>query len=164
MNFSEEVEAIVGYNKDVRILEVGSGRIPYSSMLLGVDGYNVSSMDDMYLSDQCLANFNVKSYRQMFNLKNSKVEDFDIVVARRACSAIKSIVSSCTEKQKPYFLKLCPCDLTTKNIEDWKPILRAIDSKIQFKKSYAYDLEHASFEHPETIDDIIEMDTDIEFV
>ena len=162
-NFTTEVKEVVGNNKDVKILEVGSGRIPYSSMLLGVDGFNVSTMDDIYLSAKCLANFNVKSYRQLFD-KTTKVGDFDIVVARRPCSAIKSIVTNCTTEQKPYFLRLCPCDLSSKNIEDWQPILRSIDGDVEFRNSYAYNLNNANFEHPKDVADIVALDTDIEFV
>ena len=84
------------------------------------------------------------------------------MVARRPCGAIKSIVTNCTNKLKPFFLRLCTCDLPNRNIEEWKPILRKIDSRIQFKNAYAYNFDNSSFGVPQDIDEIIEMDTDMD--
>ena len=99
-NFAKEVEELVGFDKSVKILEVGSGSIPYSSIILGKDGYNITSMDEFALPKNTLQRLNVKSYRQLFNLKTN-VKDFDIVVGRRPCSAIQPIVTVCSE-QKGY--------------------------------------------------------------
>ena len=157
--FAREVEELVGHDKTARILEVGSGEVPYSSMLLGRDGYNVTSMDNFYVSEECLAKFNVKSFRQMFNATTS-VKNYDIVVARRPCSAIENIVSNCHRERVPYFMRLCGCNAPGGHISGWRNILSSIDEDIQYNSAYAYNLEGSSFNEPSKIKDLIWMDTD----
>ena len=161
-HFAQEIKALVDYNKDVRILEVGSGVIPYSSILLGKEGYNISSVDKFYLTSQCLKRLNVKSYRQLFN-ETFNLKNFDLVVGRRPCSAISSIVKSCTEHKVPYFIRLCACELPSnvRKIDSWQPILRRIDRNITFDGAYAYDFKNSKFGQPKNIEKIIEMDDDM---
>ena len=158
-SFAKEVEAVVGHDKNVKILEVGSGEVPFSSIILGNDGYNITTMDNFYISPECLSHFNVKSFRQLFN-DTTRVKDFDIVVGRRPCSAIVSIVASCKRDKVPYFMKLCGCKSPTGNISGWMPILTGLDRGIVFDSTYAYNFKDATFEHPSTLEDIIMMDTD----
>ena len=120
-HFAKEVEELVNYDKRARILEVGSGEVPYSSILLGRDGYNVTSMDNFCVSEDCLAKFNVKSFRQMFNAKTS-VKNYDIVVARRPCSAIENIVANCHREKIPYFMRLCGCNAPGGRVLAAKPV------------------------------------------
>jgi len=158
-NFSKEVELLVGDNKDVKILEVGGGHVPYSSILLGQDGYYISAMDDIFLSEACLSNLKVKSFRQMFNT-NVSLKDVDLLVARRPCSAIREIVEACSEQKVPYFMRLCACELPDEDLKLWQPILRRLDQDIEFKDAYAYNFKNSKFGSPEDISSIIEMDTD----
>ncbi len=157
--FAKEVEAVVGHDKSVKILEVGSGEVPFSSIILGSDGYDVTTMDDFYISPKCLENFSVKSFRQLFN-DTTRVKDFDIVVGRRPCSAIENIVASCKRDNVPYFMKLCGCKSPTGNISGWKPILTTLDRGITFNSTYAYNFKTASFDAPKNLEDIILMDSD----
>ena len=157
--FAREVEELVGHDKSVKILEIGSGEIPYSSILLGRDGYDITSMDNFYISSKCLAQFNVKSFRQMFNITTS-VKPYDIVVARRPCTAIESIVSTCHRERVPYFMKLCGCNAPGGHISGWKNILSSIDDKIKYKSTYAYNLEGTPYDVPTRIEDLILFDTD----
>lgn len=160
--FAKEVEELVGHDKSVKILEVGSGEVPFSSIILGNDGYNITTMDDFYVSPECLAHFNVKSFRQLFN-HTTRVKDYDIVVGRRPCSAIESIVASCKRDNVPYFMKLCGCKSPTGNISGWKPILTGLDRGITFNSTYAYNLNRASFVEPSKLEDIIMMDSDMSY-
>ena len=158
--FAREVEELVGHDKSVKILEIGSGEIPYSSILLGQDGYNITSMDNFYISAECLSRFNVKSFRQMFNLTTT-VKPYDIVVARRPCTAIESIVSTCHREKVPYFMRLCGCNAPGGHISGWRNILSSIDENIQYKTSYAYNLEGTPFDVPSSkMEDLIFIDTD----
>jgi hypothetical protein len=161
VNFSKEVEELVGRKKNIKILEVGGGKVPYSSIILGKDGYDISCMDDIYLSKDCLAGMNVKSYRQMFKY-SVKTQDFDVVVARRPCSAIPDIVSSCSKQKVPYFMRLCACDLPSGKLADWRPILQRIDSGINFYDTYAYNLDNANFHPTYDVEDIISIDEDMD--
>ncbi len=157
--FAKEVEELVGRDKSVKILEVGSGEIPFSSIILGNDGYDVTTMDDFFVSPECLAHFNVKSFRQLFN-DTTRVKDYDIVVGRRPCSAIESIVASCKRDNIPYFMKLCGCKSPTGNISGWRPILTSLDRGITFNATYAYNLKDSPFNKLSKVEDIIMMDTD----
>lgn len=143
--FASQVDSLVNGDTSVKILEVGSGNIPYSSILLGNKGYNITSMDEIYLPPDVLARFNVRSNRSMFN-GTSKVKGFDIVVGRKPCSAIKSIVANCAESKVPYYLRLCGCDLESGNLAEWKEILPRIDKSVRFRSAYAYNLGNSKFE------------------
>lgn len=158
-NFAEEIERIVGFDKSTKILEVGSGYIPYSSMILGLDGYDISSMDNFFVPAEFLKRFNVKSHRKLFN-SVTKVKDYDIVVGRRPCSAILPLVKSCTESKVPYFVRLCGCELPSKSVYGWRHILDKVDKDIQFNGAYAYNFSNAGFEKPRRITEIIEIDDD----
>lgn len=157
--FAKEVEELVDHDKSTRILEVGSGEVPYSSILLGRDGYNVTSMDNFCVSEDCLAKFNVKSFRQMFNAKTS-VKNYDIVVARRPCSAIENIVANCHREKIPYFMRLCGCNAPGGHVSGWRNILSSIDEDIRYNAAYAYNLDGSDFNKPSKIQDLIWLDTD----
>ena len=158
-NFAKEIEELVGHDKSVKILEVGSGDIPYSSILLGNDGYNITTIDNFNVSAECLANFNVKSFRQMFSA-TTRVKDYDIVVGRRPCTAIESIVASCKRDNVPYFMKLCGCKSPNGSISGWTKVLRGLDRGITFNSTYAYNLDNTPFVEPSKLDDIIMLDLD----
>ena len=146
----------VGFDKSVSILDVGPGRIPFSSILLAKDGYDVTAMDNFHLSDVCLSGLNVKSYRQFFNEKTN-IKGFDVVVGRKPCSAIDGIVSACKGKT-PYFMKMCPCETPNNNISYWKDILPGLDKGVKFYKDYAYNLVDDKYGIYEEMSDIIDME------
>ena len=158
-DFAHQIEELVCHDKSVKILEVGSGAIPYSSILLGADGYDITTMDTFAVSPECLSKLNVKSNRQLFSAKTS-VRDYDIVVGRRPCTAIEYIVTNCSDEKIPYFLRLCACNAPYKNTSAWRQVLSEIDSGIKYHSAYAYNLDSASFEKPSSINDIVEMDPD----
>lgn len=158
--FADLVDELVGHEKDVKILEVGGGTVPYSSILLSDRGYkDVTAIDDFYISPTCLSKLNVKSNRQLFNAKTS-VKDYDVVVGRRPCSAISHIVKNCSSEDVPYLIRLCGCNAPFRNIEQWKPILTKIDGDISYLSAYAYNLSNASFATPSDMSRIIAIDSD----
>lgn len=161
--FAKEIESLVGHDKSVKILEIGSGDVPVSSIILGHDGYDITSMDEFGVSPECLANFNVKSFRQLFN-ETTSVKDYDLVVGRRPCSAIDSIVTSCKRDEVPYFMKLCGCNSPTGNISGWRSVLTRLDDDITFNSTYAYNLKGSPFNKPSKLDNIILMDLDRSYV
>lgn len=138
-DFVRTVEDVVGRDKDCKILEVGSGYIPYSSMLLGTDGMDITSMDKFRISAENLKLFNVKSYRQLFDL-GVDVSQYNIVVGRKPCSAIRSIVEKCKLQGTPYFLDLCQCESPNRKISGWRELLSIIDENVHFMGDYAYNL------------------------
>ncbi len=157
--FASEVENLVGFDKSVKILEVGSGEVPYSSILLGRDGYDITSMDDICLSDECLRNLHVKSNRQLFTAKTS-VKGFDIVVGRRPCSAIENIVTNCSRDNVPYFMRLCSCNAPGRTVASWKRVLSSVDADISYKYAYAYNMLSSHFNMGSSMDSIIDIDSD----
>lgn len=159
--FADEIKKIILNNKEVKILEVGSGRIPYSSILLGDEGYNISSMDNFYLPNECLSRLGVKGYRQLFHIKED-VSQYDFLVGRKPCSAIRAMVVAGKKYAKPYFIKLCNCSFGGGDVDEWKPILSKIDHNIDFYKGYAYNFNNASFDVAHNIEEIIEMDKEKE--
>jgi hypothetical protein len=138
-SFVQAVEKVIDYNRKCKILEVGSGAIPYSSMLLGCDGMDISSMDKFKISDYNLSLFNVKSYKQLFD-STVDVSEYDLVVGRRPCSAIKPVVEKCSIQKVPYFLNLCVCDSPNGRISGWRHVLKMIDKDIHYMGDYAYNL------------------------
>lgn len=161
-NFAHQIEAIVGDNKSTKILEVGGGNIPYSSIILGDKGYDITSMDQLYLPSEVLARFNVKSNRALFNHESS-VKDYDFVVGRKPCSAINSIVGNCSRSHIPYYIRLCACELESGSIKEWQKILPKIDKDVQFKGAYAYNLGNDPRFSNEVLKKSIDMDEERRF-
>lgn len=139
--FVEKVEKIVGYGPS-NILEVGSGSIPYSSILLAHDLGKISSMDEFVVSDESLQSFNITPHNHYFTEKDT-ISEYDIVIGQKPCSAIAEIVRKCEKENKPYFLQLCQCNSPTNDINGWKRYLRALDHRIKFSNysDYAYNLD-----------------------
>jgi len=156
-NFAHQIDSLLCGDTSTKILEVGAGNIPYSSIILGGIGYDITSMDDIYLPSDVLQRFGVKSNRSLFDRK-TKVKDYDIVVGRKPCSAIKSIVRNCAEAKTPYYLRLCACALQSGNIKDWKRILPRIDEEVKFKGAYAYNLGKDSRFQTSALQKTIDMD------
>lgn len=140
-NFAETVAKIIGNNK-VNLLEVGSGEVPYSSILLAHDLGKITSMDHFLLSDESLKSLNVNPINDYFN-KDTDISDFGFIVGQRPCSVIAEIVKQCTKDKKPYFLQLCECNSPTHDIDGWQKYLKLFDPKIKFSKRsyYAYNLD-----------------------
>ena len=140
-SFVKTIEQIVG-NTPTKILEVGSGRIPYSSILLAQDIDGVASMDKFSLSNESLKALNVNPYDEYFT-DASDISNHEFIIGKKPCSAIKEIVKKCTIARKPYFLELCSCEAPANDLFSWKTILKNFDQKIQFSKDghYAYNLD-----------------------
>jgi hypothetical protein len=158
-NWAKQIENLVGFDKDVRILEVGSGEIPYTSLIMARDGYNITSMGEFELPDECLERLHLKSYRGWFT-QTTKVKDFDVVVGRRPCSAIEPMVTNCAKEKVPYMIRLCACELPRQDVYDWRWILTHRDRNIRFSQSYVYNMDNASFNPSMPVLEIIDMDED----
>lgn len=158
-NWAKQVESLVGFDKDVKILEVGSGEVPYTSLIMAKDGYNITSIGEFQLPDECLERLHLKSYRGLFT-ETTKVKDFDVVVGRRPCSAIRPMVTNCAKEEVPYMIRLCACELPRQDIYDWRWILEKKDPNIRFSQSYVYNMDNASFNPSKPITEIIDMDED----
>lgn len=139
--FTKDVEKLIG-NEKLDILDVGSGQIPYSSILLAKDtDSNISTMDRFVVSNKTLENLNCTPYDAYFDSKTS-VDKYDFVIANRACSAIEHIVSNCATKKKPYLIKLCGCNAPSGTVSSWEEYLKHIDPNIQFTNDdYALNLD-----------------------
>ncbi len=126
-------------SKRDRLLDVGPGRVPVSSILLqeGREPYKVSAMDWIVLPKVVMDRFSVERKFEYFNSATS-IDRFDYVVANKACTAIPDIVSSCYKSNKGYFMKLCDCSAPKGRISGWHPYLREIDPAIQFDSTGEY--------------------------
>lgn len=161
--FAESVEYLVGQNQNVRILEVGSGEIPYSSILLGRKGYDITSIDNIALPQECLGNMGVKVIRQSFD-RSTSVSGFDVVVGRKPCMAIRAIAGGCSQEKIPYYVRLCGCYAPDSTIKSWRQLLKFYDKDVKYKNAYMYNMDNAKFQSSMSIEEIIEMDSEKEYV
>ena len=114
-----------------KILEVGSGSIPYSSILLAHDIGRISSMDHFALSTKSLEKLDITAYNRFFT-NNEDISNYDLIIGQRPCSAISDIVTTCTNAKKSYLLQLCGCNSPTKLPSGWIEYLSDIDPSIKF--------------------------------
>lgn len=150
----ETIKKIVG-NSNLRLLEVGSGAFPCSSILLAQDLDHISSMDKFSIDTEILRRLNIDPHNELFN-STTQVKDYDLIVGKKPCSAIKHIVNS----KKPYLLELCNCDAPNNDNKKWPLILRMADKNIRFSKSgrFAYNLDSDVIPAPEGNCNIIESE------
>jgi len=155
--FAEIVKTLFPQKADGRLLDVGAGSVPMSSILLGKEIKKVDSMDEHFLfTKETLQKFNVCGISQLFGEKTS-VYDYDMVVGRFPCSAIVHIVSQCVKANKPYFIELCDCNLPQGEIKQagwwgWVDVLQKFDERIQFYSGYAYNIKTSSEQVEKAID------------
>lgn len=128
------VEHYLG-NYKPNTLEVGSGKIPYSSILLARILGGITSMDKFVVSDETLRSIDINPEDSYFKA-GTDVSEYDFVTGNKPCSAIEPIVSSCVVAKKPYIIKLCPCDAPNQKLENWPRILKKYDKHIKFSKHY----------------------------
>ncbi len=150
IEYANIVSALAGRNSSAKILDVGPGKIPVSSILLGQKHDSVTAMDSYFdISNNTLQKLHVNPITQYFK-RTTSVEEFDFVAGNKPCSAIEAIVESCAKANKPYYIELCGCELAHRNnIADtfeypafgWENILPEIDSHIKFSGPIAYNLD-----------------------
>ena len=128
--FVKLVEDIIDSSRP-KILEVGSGSIPYSSILLAHDIGRISSMDHFAISAKSLDKLYITPYNRFFT-NNEDISNYDLIIGQRPCSAISDIVTTCTNAKKSYLLQLCGCNSPTKLPSGWIEYLSDIDPSIKF--------------------------------
>lgn len=139
--YVKNVEDVLGGEKK-KILDIGSGEIPYSSFLLAHDNMGkIDSMDLFTISDRTIENLGCTPHNEYF-VDDTDIKYYDFIVANRACSAIEPIVKQCVKAKKPYLMKLCHCEAPGGTIDGWKEYLKNIDNGIQFgENDYAFNLD-----------------------
>ena len=144
-NYIRMVEYFI--NRNTRVLDVGAGAFPLSSIKLTRASRNVTAMDEFIVSDNLIKSKNVNPLNQYFDY-NTDVSNYDFVVGLKPCSAIGKIVEVCKNENKPYFIHLCNCSaldfaLTRFNsfAGDWKQILPEIDSSVKFVNVFATNID-----------------------
>ena len=155
INRKQENDAYVGLvnyltGKNDRVLDVGAGAIPFSSMKLASRKNNVSVMDRLLFSDNLLSKkFNLAANDEMFT-KNTDVSNYDVLVGNRPCGAIGEMVESAKKENKGYIINLCHCDAKKFakengiNADNWFEILPEIDSDVKFAEHVATNLDISS--------------------
>ncbi len=143
--YTDLVTAFSPSKERTKILDVGSGDIPHSSIILAKEFKNVTAMDKLVLSNPCLENFNVTGRSEYFD-DDTNVEGYDFIVGQRPCTAIESVVKNASSANKPYFLELCNCELTEIAQREgiyrgWEDILPEYDKDIKFYKNFAFNLD-----------------------
>ena len=155
--FAEMVDELSPNKKQSHILDVGSGQIPYSAMILGQTFNKTSTMDsDFYFPDETLKSMNVNQIHKFFK-KDTSVSDYDIVVGKAPCSAIEHIVRNCSAAGKPYFIELCDCCLPNNNPYiadwyDWENVLPDIDEYVKFYSGFAFNIDASEEQVKKVID------------
>lgn len=146
--YVKDVINIVGNTNDVQLMDVGSGEIPYSSLLLA-QHYNTQANDNKILTmekksfilpDETIQKLGCTPLHEEFG-DNTDTRGAKLLTGRRPCSAIPHMVSIGVQTQTPYFIELCPCDSPDGTIEGWQDYLRLIDQKIKFTNNYAHNLD-----------------------
>lgn len=127
---------------NAKILDVGCGKIPMSSILLAeARGGNVVAMDkSIILPEDVMERFGVETRKEMFN-EDTDIKDVDLIVGNKPCSAIEPIVKIASKNGLNYILKLCDCYAPNGNkggVENWQETLRAEDSRIKFDATGEY--------------------------
>lgn len=115
--FVHRIEKDLSGDKDVEILDIGSGAVPYSSLLFASKGYkNITTMDSTSckLSEEKLNDFGIKHVTGIFD-RNTDISAYDFLTGRKPCDAIRAIVSKCTMEKKPFDISLCTCAFETPN-------------------------------------------------
>ena len=115
------------------VLEVGGGKIPYSSMLIADKKPYIHTMDNLLLANDCLARVNVIGHNEMFG-RDSEITSYDMVVGQRACSAIENIVIRSVFEKKGYVLELCDCHSPDKSVEGYFEYLKSLDKDIHLQE------------------------------
>ena len=130
-------------SQENRVLDVGAGLIPYSSILMKDYFKKVGAMDQFFVSENALNVTGINAQNKYFDEKTS-IDNYDYVVGRTPCSAIKSIVENCHNNNKGYLIKLCNCDLDAIALQNdgvyrhWNQILPEIDPNVKFSEEYDY--------------------------
>ena len=148
--YANIVNILSGRNSSARILDIGPGKIPASSILLGQNHDMVTAMDSHFdITDTALSRLHVKPVTAYFK-KETPVEEFDFITGNKPCSAIESIVQACAKANKPYYIELCSCDVPYRaHMGDkhnypafgWENILPDYDSHIKFSGPIAYNID-----------------------
>lgn len=145
--FAEIVKQLTSPNS--KILDVGSGDIPASSIIIAETLGQATSMDTaINLPETTLERLGVEPKKQLFD-KSTSVKGYDMVVGKYPCSAIVPIVTNCAKDGVPYIIKLCNHDIpipnTPKYIVDWQQgwqsVLPDIDAYIKFYDEYAFNVD-----------------------
>ncbi len=145
-DFSSIIKAVFPGQKDMHLLDVGSGIVPYSAFLEGESFSSVSTMDyDFFLPPETMQSLNVTGIKKLFD-KHTPVTDYDAVVGKQPCSAIEHIAKTCAKENKPYLIQLCSCNLPNKSkyIDEWygwQDVLPEFDPNIKFYEDYAFNLD-----------------------
>ena len=144
--YANIVKDLFPNHKDTHILDVGAAFIPYSAFLEGEVFGKVSAMDyNFLLPDETMKVLNVNAIHSLFD-KNTPVSEYDAVVGKQPCTAIKHMVQKCKDEDKPYFIQLCNCDLLGRYYYDdyeygWEDVLPFIDPNVRFYGDYAFNLD-----------------------
>lgn len=133
-------------SRNTKILDVGSGVVPFSSYLFAQEYDHVSAMDKFIVTLEFLESLNIDGIEEYFK-PDTSVSDYDFVVGKCPCSAIPYMVDNCIKDNKPYFIELCECELpkinpyTGKRPANWQEILVEMDSGIRFYDDYAFHID-----------------------
>jgi len=148
--YANIVNILSGRNSSARILDIGPGKIPASSIILGQNHNIVTAMDSNFdIAETTLSRLHVKPVTAYFK-KETPIEEFDIITGNKPCSAIESIVQACAKANKPYYIELCSCDVPYRaHMGDkhnypafgWENILPEYDSHIKFSGPIAYNID-----------------------
>ena len=145
-------------NSDCHILDVGSGCIPYSSIVLASHGYKVDAMDKFILSDDVIKSYGVNPKHGYFH-KKVNTKPYSIVVGRKPCEAIASIATNCVKRYKPFIIDLCDCSLHKEHKKNgdsytrWEDYMYDLDPKINIYDGFAYKLDNISNRYVEDVID-----------
>ena len=156
-DYASIVKELFPSQKDMHILDVGSGSIPYSAFLEGETFAHVSTMDyEFYLPNETMQTLNVNGIKNLFKA-HTKVNQYDAVVGKQPCSAIEHMVKNCKKENKPYLIQLCDCCLPDKgkHIDEWygwQDVLPSIDPNVKFYEDYAFNVDATEAQVKKIID------------
>lgn len=137
------VKSIVPF-RSAKVLDVGAGRVPFSSIMLSEFYNKVQSLDCLYYpSVSTLQKLGIEALVGKFGY-NSSLDGVDFVVGKTPCSAIAPIAKVCGEQGVPYLIETCECEVPrivfdeNKPCFGWEDVLPNLDSGVKFYKGFAF--------------------------
>lgn len=148
--FTSVVKDVLPSGNQTKVLDVASGNIPLSSIMLAERmGNTVSSMDKFFVDTKTLESLNVDGRDEMFNL-STDISDFGLIIGNKPCEATFDMIQSCAQSNMPYFINLCACNFLKKDKfgeeilnPEWKDQLIQLDRRIKFYRDESTSEEYA---------------------
>lgn len=134
---------------NVKVLDVGAGRICSLSKLIAEQGGKVTAMDtNIRLNSGEIKRHNIEAIKKFFrcdefskNGEGTNIQNFDLLVGLEPCGATEHIIRQALKHDKPFDISLCAAPHkalngeTFKSYIDWYNHLKSISKEVNIIKN-----------------------------